>query len=152
MEYRTHTCGELRESNVGQKVKLSGWLAGTRDLGAVIFFVLRDFYGSTQAVASTDGMKELIRSIPRESTVSVEGKVILRSSPNPDMPTGMIEIEPEKVEVLGRCYEQLPFEIATSTQSRRIPDSDTASSTSGTPKSKTKSSSAQKSSAGCAAR
>lgn len=43
MEYRTHTCGELRESNVGQKVKLSGWLAGTRDLGAVIFFVLRDF-------------------------------------------------------------------------------------------------------------
>lgn len=63
-------------------------------------------------------MKELIRSIPRESTVSVEGKVILRSSPNPDMPTGMIEIEPEKVEVLGRCYEQLPFEIATSTQSR----------------------------------
>ena len=118
MEYRTHTCGELRESNVGQKVKLSGWLAGTRDLGAVIFFVLRDFYGSTQAVASTDGMKELIRSIPRESTVSVEGKVILRSSPNPDMPTGMIEIEPEKVEVLGRCYEQLTFEIATSTQSR----------------------------------
>ena len=103
---------------MGQKVKLSGWLAGTRDLGAVIFFVLRDFYGSTQAVASTDGMKELIRSIPRESTVSVEGKVILRSSPNPDMPTGMIEIEPEKVEVLGRCYEQLPFEIATSTQSR----------------------------------
>lgn len=118
MEYRTHTCGELRESNVGQKVKLSGWLAGTRDLGAVIFFVLRDFYGSTQAVASTDEMKELIRSIPRESTVSVEGKVILRSAPNPDMPTGMIEIEPEKVEVLGRCYEQLPFEIATSTQSR----------------------------------
>ncbi len=118
MTYRTHTCGELRESNVGQKVKLAGWLSGTRDLGAVIFFVLRDFYGSTQAVATTEEMKELVRSIPRESTVSVEGKVILRSSPNPDMPTGMIEIEPEKVEVLGRCYEQLPFEIATSTQSR----------------------------------
>ena len=48
----------------------------------------------------------------------MEGKVIRRSSPNPDMPTGMIEIEPEKVEVLGRCYEQLPFEIAASTQSR----------------------------------
>ena len=118
MEFRTHTCGELRESNIGQNVKLSGWLSGTRDLGAVIFFVLRDFYGSTQAVATTEEMKALVRSIPRESTVSVEGKVIRRSSPNPDMPTGMIEIEPEKVEVLGRCYEQLPFEIATSTQSR----------------------------------
>ncbi len=118
MEFRTHTCGELRESNIGQNVRLSGWLSGTRDLGAVIFFVLRDFYGSTQAVATTEEMKALVRSIPRESTVSVEGKVIRRSSPNPDMPTGMIEIEPEKVEVLGRCYEQLPFEIATSTQSR----------------------------------
>ena len=51
MEFRTHTCGELRESNVGEKVKLSGWLSSTRDLGAVIFFVLRDFYGYTQAVA-----------------------------------------------------------------------------------------------------
>ena len=118
MFYRTHTCGELRENNIGETVRLSGWLAGTRDLGAVIFFVLRDFYGSTQAVASTEEMKALVRSIPRESTVSVEGKVIRRSSPNPDMPTGMIEIEPEKVEVLGRCYEQLPFEIAASTQSR----------------------------------
>ncbi len=118
MYYRTHTCGELRENNIGETVRLSGWLAGTRDLGAVIFFVLRDFYGSTQAVASTEEMKALVRSIPRESTVSVEGKVIRRSSPNPDMPTGMIEIEPEKVEVLGRCYEQLPFEIAASMQSR----------------------------------
>ncbi len=118
MEFRTHTCGELNETNVGQKVKLSGWLSSTRDLGAVIFFVLRDFYGYTQVVASTDEMKELVRSIPRESTVSVEGKVILRSAPNPDMPTGLIEIEPEKIEILGRCYEQLPFEIATSTQSR----------------------------------
>ena len=118
MEFRTHTCGELRESNVGEKVKLSGWLSSTRDLGAVIFFVLRDFYGYTQAVASTEEQKALVRSIPRESTISVEGKVIKRSSPNPDMPTGMIEIEPEKIEVLGRCYEQLPFEVATSTQSR----------------------------------
>ena len=116
MTYRTHTCGELRENNIGETVRLSGWLAGTRDLGAVIFFVLRDFYGSTQAVASTEEMKALVRSIPRESTVSVEGKVIRRSSPNPDMPTGMIEIEPEKVEELGRCYEQVPFEIAASTK------------------------------------
>lgn len=118
MELRTHNCGELRESDIGKEVKLCGWLSSIRDLGAVIFFVLRDYYGYTQAVASDESMKELVRSIPRESTVSVEGKVVLRSAPNKDMPTGMIEIEPTTVEVLGRCYEQLPFEIATSTQSR----------------------------------
>lgn len=118
MEFRTHTCGELTEANVGQTVKLSGWLSSTRDLGAVIFFVLRDFYGYTQVVVSDEEKKAFVREIPRESTVSVEGKVILRSSPNPEMPTGMIEIEPTKMEILGRCYEQLPFEVATSTQSR----------------------------------
>ena len=118
MKLRTHNCGELTEQNVGQKVKLCGWLSSTRDLGAVIFFVLRDFYGYTQVVVADEDMKAQVRDIPRESTISVEGKVILRSSPNPDMPTGMIEIEPEKVEVLGRCYDQLPFEVATSTTSR----------------------------------
>ena len=118
MEMRTHNCGELRESDVGKSVKLCGWLSSVRDLGAVIFFVLRDYYGYTQAVASDEALKEQIRSIPRESTISVEGKVALRSAPNKDMPTGMIEIEPEKVEILGKCYEQLPFEIAASTQSR----------------------------------
>ena len=118
MELRTHNCGELRQSDEGKHVKLCGWLSSVRDLGAVIFFVLRDYYGYTQAVVSDEAKKEQIRAIPRESTISVEGKVVLRSAPNKDMPTGMIEIEPDTIEVLGRCYEQLPFEIATSTQSR----------------------------------
>lgn len=118
MELRTHNCGELRQEDVGKKVKLSGWLSSIRDLGAVIFFVLRDYYGYTQAVVSDEAKKEQIRAIPRESTISVEGTVVLRSAPNQDMPTGMIEIEPDSIEVLGKCYEQLPFEIATSTQSR----------------------------------
>lgn len=118
MELRTHNCGELREGDVGKKVKLCGWLSSVRDLGAVIFFVLRDFYGYTQAVVSDEDKKEQIRSIPRESTISVEGTVALRSAPNPDMPTGLIEINPQKIELLGKCYEQLPFEIATSVQSR----------------------------------
>lgn len=118
MEMRTHTCGELRASDEGKHVKLCGWLSSVRDLGAVIFFVLRDYYGYTQAVVSDEEKKEQIRSISRESTVSVEGKVVLRSAPNNDMPTGLIEIEPDKIEVLGKCYELLPFEIATSTQSR----------------------------------
>ena len=118
MNYRTHNCGELRESNIGQKVKVAGWLSGIRDLGAVVFFVLRDFFGMTQGVASDEETKALVRSIPRESTISVEGEVVRRSSPNPDMPTGMIEIVPSAIEVLGRCYEQLPFEVAASVQSR----------------------------------
>lgn len=118
MELRTHNCGELRQSDEGKHVKLCGWLSSVRDLGAVIFFVLRDYYGYTQAVVSDEEKKEQIRSIPRESTISIEGKVVLRSAPNKDMPTGMIEIEPEKIELLGKCYELLPFEIATSTQSR----------------------------------
>lgn len=118
MELRTHNCGELRQSDEGKHVKLCGWLSSVRDLGAVIFFVLRDYYGYTQAVVSDEEKKEQIRAIPRESTISIEGKVVLRSAPNKDMPTGMIEIEPEKIELLGKCYELLPFEIATSTQSR----------------------------------
>lgn len=118
MELRTHNCGELRQSDEGKHVKLCGWLSSVRDLGAVIFFVLRDYYGYTQAVVSDEEKKEQIRSIPRESTISIEGKVALRSAPNQDMPTGMIEIEPEKIDLLGKCYELLPFEIATSTQSR----------------------------------
>lgn len=118
MELRTHNCGELRQSDEGKHVKLCGWLSSVRDLGAVIFFVLRDYYGYTQAVVSDEEKKEQIRTIPRESTISIEGKVVLRSAPNKDMPTGMIEIEPEKIELLGKCYELLPFEIATSTQSR----------------------------------
>lgn len=118
MELRTHNCGELRDSDVGKQVKLCGWLSSIRDLGAVIFFVLRDYYGYTQVVVADEDKKERLRAIPRESTVSVTGKVVLRSAPNPDMPTGLIEIEPNDIQILGKCYEQLPFEIASSTQSR----------------------------------
>ena len=118
MQSRTHTCGELREENIDQEVKLSGWLSSVRDLGSVVFFVMRDFYGYTQVVVSDEKLQQKIREIPRESTISVEGKVVKRSSPNKEMPTGMIEVEPNKIELLGKCYENLPFEIATSTQSR----------------------------------
>ena len=115
---RTHNCSQLRESNVGEKVVLNGWLHSVRDLGAVVFFVLRDFYGMTQVTVSDEEMKEKVRSIPRESTLEVKGEVILRSSPNKNIPTGMIEILPESIEILGKCYEQLPFEVANSLASR----------------------------------
>jgi aspartyl-tRNA synthetase len=116
--YRTHNCNELRDCDINKQVKIAGWLQSTRDLGAVVFFVVRDFYGVTQVTVNDDAMKEIIRQIPRESTISVEGKVILRSSPNLDLPTGLIEIEPTKIEVLGKCFEALPFEVVSSLQSK----------------------------------
>lgn len=116
--YRTHNCNQLRDTDAGENVKIAGWLHSVRDLGAVIFFIVRDFYGITQVTASDEEIKQQIRQIPRESTISVEGKVILRSSPNYDIPTGLIEIEPTKIEILGKCFENLPFEICNSLQSR----------------------------------
>ena len=115
---RTHNCNQLRECNVGENVVLNGWLHSVRDLGAVIFFVVRDFYGFTQVTVSDDAMKEQVRAISRESTIEVKGEVILRSSPNFELPTGMIEIVPESIEVLGKCTETLPFEVANSLASR----------------------------------
>lgn len=115
---RTHNCNELNEKDVGKSVALCGWLHSVRDLGAVVFFVLRDFYGVTQVTVSDEKAKEQVRNIPRESTLRVTGKVILRSSPNPSLPTGLIEIEPDSIEVLGKCSEALPFEIPNSLSSR----------------------------------
>ena len=115
---RTHNCNQLREENVGEQVVLDGWLHSVRDLGAVVFFVMRDFYGFTQVTVSDEKLKEQVRAIPRESTIEVKGKVILRSSPNKNLPTGLIEIEPTSIEILGKCSEALPFEISNSLSSR----------------------------------
>ncbi len=117
MFYRTHNCNELRESDVGKKVKISGWLDSKRDKGGLLFAVIRDFYGVTQVVCSEEPCLSRFREIPTESTVSVEGEVVLRSAPNDKLPTGYIEIVPEKVEVLGRrLTNALPFEISHSTE------------------------------------
>ncbi len=117
MYYRTHHCGELRKEDAGKTVKLSGWLDSKRDKGGLLFAVLRDFYGVTQVVCSEEPCLTQLREIPTESTISVEGKVVLRSAPNDKLPTGLIEIVPEKVEVLGRrVTPALPFEISHSTE------------------------------------
>ncbi|MBR6115119.1 MAG: aspartate--tRNA ligase [Oscillospiraceae bacterium] len=112
-EYRTHTCGELRAANAGETVTLAGWLENVREVGSnFAFVVLRDFYGITQVVVETADMMQTIKAINKESTISVTGTVRLRESPNPKLPTGEIEIVPEKIAVLGRCrYNELPFEI-----------------------------------------
>jgi len=115
---RTHTCGELTIKDTNKKVTLCGFLHSIRDLGSVVFFVLRDFYGITQVMVSDEQQKELLKTITKESTLSVTGKVIARSSPNPNIPTGLIEIEPSNIEVLGSCTEALPFEIDLSLDQR----------------------------------
>ena len=113
MQSRTHNCGALRIGNVGEKVTLVGWMENVRVVGAnFAFVVLRDFYGTTQVVVENEDMLATIKSLNKESTISVEGVVRERSSKNPKQPTGEIEVVPEKIEVLGRCrYNELPFEI-----------------------------------------
>ena len=113
MQSRTHNCGELRLSDAGKTVTIVGWLENVREVGAnFAFCVLRDFYGTTQVVIETEDMMRLVKPINKESTISVTGTVRERESKNPKLPTGDIEVVPERIEVLGKCvHNQLPFEI-----------------------------------------
>ncbi|MEV1019962.1 aspartate--tRNA ligase [Streptomyces sp. NPDC050264] len=111
--YRSHTCGELRASDVDTDVRLSGWLHNRRDLGGILFIDLRDHYGITQLVARP-GTKaaEVLDKLTKETVVRVDGKVVSRGADNvnPELPTGEIEIEAAEIEVLGAA-QQLPFQI-----------------------------------------
>ena len=113
MQMRTHTCGELRLANAGQRVKIVGWMENVRVVGQnFAFVVLRDFYGTTQVVVENQEMMDIINGLNKESTISVEGTVRERASKNPKQATGDVEVVPEKIEILGRCrYNSLPFEI-----------------------------------------
>ncbi len=113
MQSRTHNCGELRLSDAGKKVTLVGWMENLREVGSNLgFIVLRDFYGTSQIVIETEEMMKQVKEITKESTISVTGEVRERSSKNTKIPTGEIEIVPEKISILGRCrYNELPFEI-----------------------------------------
>ncbi|MDV6289080.1 aspartate--tRNA ligase [Streptomyces sp. UP1A-1] len=113
--YRSHTCGELRSTDVGSDVRLSGWLHNRRDLGGILFIDLRDHYGITQLVArpGTEAY-EALDKLTKESTVRVDGKVVSRGAENvnPDLPTGEVEVEVGEVELLGAA-QPLPFTINT---------------------------------------
>ena len=113
MQSRTHNCNELRMEHVGQKVKIVGWMENVREVGSnFAFVVVRDFYGTTQVVIETEEMMNAVKPLNKETTISVEGTVRERASKNPKLPTGDIEVVPEKIEVLGRCiHNELPFEI-----------------------------------------
>ena len=110
---RTHTCGELRLSDAGKTVTISGWLENVREVGAnFAFLVLRDFYGTTQVVVETEQMMQIIKGIHKESTICVTGTVRERESKNPKQATGEIEVVPTDIKVLGKCiHNSLPFEI-----------------------------------------
>jgi aspartyl-tRNA synthetase len=111
--YRSHTCGALRESDIGADVRLSGWVHRVRDHGGVLFIDLRDHYGLTQVVADPDSPAfrdaEKLRS---EWVVRVDGKVRERpaGTENPDLPTGMVEVFATEIEVLGPAGE-LPMPV-----------------------------------------
>jgi aspartyl-tRNA synthetase len=111
--YRTHTCGALRESHIGETVRLSGWCHRIRDHGGVLFIDLRDHYGLTQCVADPDSPAfkdaEKLRS---EWVVRMEGKVRHRpeGTDNPELPTGMVELYVSDIEVLGPAAE-LPLPV-----------------------------------------
>ena len=110
---RTHNCGELRLSDAGKTVTLAGWMENVREVGASLaFVVLRDFYGTTQLVIESEEMMKIVKSINKESTISITGLVRERASKNSKLATGEIEVVPEKIDILGRCrYNELPFEI-----------------------------------------
>ncbi|MER5401069.1 MULTISPECIES: aspartate--tRNA ligase [unclassified Streptomyces] len=111
--YRSHTCGELRASDVGTDVRLSGWLHNRRDLGGILFIDLRDHYGITQLVARPGTPAyEALDKVSKESTVRVDGKVVSRGTENvnPELPTGEVEVEVSEVELLGAA-QPLPFTI-----------------------------------------
>ena len=110
---RTHNCNELRIGNAGERVTLVGWFENMRKVSKNLgFVILRDFYGTTQLVVETEDMMNIMDGINKESTISVEGIVRERSNKNKELPTGEIEVVPDKIEILGKCiYNALPFEI-----------------------------------------
>lgn len=114
-EYRTNTCGELRISDVGKEVVLSGWVNSIRKLGGITFLTLRDNFGITQVLVREE---EKIADICKETVIKVCGTVLERESKNPKMPTGDIEVLGTEIEVLGKSNPVLPFEIANAPSTR----------------------------------
>ena len=113
-KYRTNYCGELSEANLDEKVRVAGFIENIRDHGGVIFVDVRDETGTVQAQSNDDSLFE---GLTRESSVTLEGIIRKRDEEtyNPKLKTGTIEISIDKIEVLGKAKNELPFEIITST-------------------------------------
>ena len=111
--FRTHKCDELRSSDAGKQVRLSGWIYSKRDHGNLMFIDLRDHYGRTQCVIDTDNpCFEALSKVRVESTIRIDGEVLLRATEtvNEKLPTGQIEVAIKAFEVLGDA-SVLPFPV-----------------------------------------
>lgn len=109
---RTHTCGELRAENAGQEVVLNGWVGKKRDLGGIIFIDIRDRYGITQLKISPEKLAphKVASDVGNEFVISAKGRVIERESVNKNIPTGLIEVDVDELEVLNES-EVPPFVV-----------------------------------------
>ena len=117
-EYRTHNCGELRSSNIGNEVRLAGFVQKIRNLGKMKFIDLRDENGITQIVVNED-LNNSCQDVNNECTLTVTGTVVERSSKNDKILTGDIEVVAKSITVLGKCRNALPFEINVPDQNVR---------------------------------
>ena len=115
--YRDMHIGEISEELVGSTIRAAGWVENIRDHGGVSFVDLRDMYGVLQVVMRDT---ELLKGLSREMCISVSGMMEKRDQDtyNPRIPTGTIELEAHSVDVLGKVYQQLPFEVMTSRETR----------------------------------
>ncbi len=116
-KYRNTNIGGLSEANIGETKRVAGWVENIRDHGGVSFIDLRDMYGVLQVVLRDTS---LLDGLAREMSISVEGPIEKRDEEtyNPKIPTGTIELEAKSIDVLGKVYKQLPFEIQTSKETR----------------------------------
>ena len=116
--YRTHTCGELRKTEVGKEVRISGWIHSVRDHGGVIFIDLRDHYGITQVVIDPEcAFYQALDRWRVETVVRFDGRVVARSAEtvNPKLATGEIEVRATDMEILGEA-DVIPFQVARDDQ------------------------------------
>ena len=115
--YRSRILNEISESDVGKTIRVAGWVENIRDHGGVSFIDLRDMYGVLQVVLRDTS---LLDGITKENCISIEGVIDHRDEEtyNPKIPTGTIELEAHSIDMLGKVYHQLPFEIMTSKEIR----------------------------------
>ena len=116
-KYRTHYCGELRESDIGKEVRVAGWVENIRDHGGVLFIDVRDQYGVVQVVIHDEKMLD---NVNKECSVTISGELIRRDEEtiNPKLETGTVEISADALTVLGKAPNALPFEVASSTETK----------------------------------